>query len=443
MTATYRELTEWSSAYADAGWERKHFFPHRFYCVPKCGPDGYLLAQRMCGGRDPKRMWQITLFATGAALSGLPQELFFDRDIIWHEQHFNRPGQVATADLYGDGTTLYSMAHHSDLVQRISRRRELKTRVEKTFKGWHRLLLNCVANFALAQGYQRIRIPLSAFAMRNTDPKRFVHRELFERVYDRAVLHQFRASRAGEWWNIELKDNPNVIIEAQRASEAIDNSKTICIYHDIERGLGHRADSEIAREAEREGPTALRQMLAAEARAGVHATYNVVGSIFQEVRNQIASGGHGIAFHSYNHGRIRQLGACRQIDYRLKGYRPPRSQLTVDCSDRRLCRHNFEWLASSAPTLGFDEPRLHNHLVKIPTHIDDFRLYRDQMPFDQWRERVLSLVDHHDFISIGLHDCYARFWLDSYDHLLEQLQGRGRLATFDTVAAELYLAAAA
>ncbi|HEY3999886.1 MAG TPA: hypothetical protein VGO93_13515, partial [Candidatus Xenobia bacterium] len=41
----------------------RHFFAHRFYCLPKCGPDGYKLALRMCGPCDVEELWEVVLYA--------------------------------------------------------------------------------------------------------------------------------------------------------------------------------------------------------------------------------------------------------------------------------------------------------------------------------------------------------------------------------------------
>jgi len=444
MVSNFRELPQWDSSFAAFGWKRKYFFPHRFYSLPKCGPDGFGLAYQMCGARNLDHIWQLSLFAIGDSLAGLPSDLFFDRDVIWHQQHFERPGQVATADLHGDGSTLYSMAHQSDLVQRISRRRELKTKVEKRFRGWHRVLLNSIANFALAQGYRRLRVPTSRNAMLHTDPHRAVRPELFERVYDRAVLHHFKATQEGRWWNIDLEENRRTIIPAGVSSEVITNRKTLCLFHDIERGAGHRlVNPFLARVADREAPIALKTMLAIEKRTGVKATYNVVGTLLPEVREQVLRDGHSLAFHSYNHGRIRQLARCRRADYRLKGYRPPRSILTSECTDQRLCWHNFEWLASSKESLGIGEPILGGRLVKIPVRLDDYSLYQRTRTFDQWRDRARELIQTNDLVAIGLHDCYAPHWLPHYEALLEEFQSLASLRTLDSVAADLYLAGAA
>src|SRR5262249_3317646 len=66
----------------------RHFFPHRFYYLPKCGPDGFKLAQRMCGTTDPFGCWEIVLYADSSMLGEFPAELFFDDDLIWHQQQF-------------------------------------------------------------------------------------------------------------------------------------------------------------------------------------------------------------------------------------------------------------------------------------------------------------------------------------------------------------------
>ena len=232
MQTTSRGLAQWTPEFARAGIKQRHFFPHRFYCLPKCGPDGYRLARGMCRARDPAQLWQIVLFAADSVVAEFPTELFFDDDVMWHQQHINRPGQIASVTVAIVHETLYSMAHQSDLVQRISRRRELKTRIEKVFNGWHRLLLNALANFAIAKGCRQLKIPTSALAMRYTDRRRTVRPELFERVYDRAVNHQFRAIQADGWWTIDLSVNRDAVITAIPQIEKIRSPKTICLFHD-------------------------------------------------------------------------------------------------------------------------------------------------------------------------------------------------------------------
>ena len=425
-----------------AGYPARHFFPHTIRCLPKPGPDGFKLGRRMAGARDPGQLWQIVIHATRPAIDEFPEDLFFDPDLLWHQQHLNRVGQVASADLAALGNVLYTMVHQSDLVQRISRRRAYKTRVENAFQGWHHLLLNAIANVAAEHGFREIRVPTSRLAMEHTDPTRPVQPELFERVYDRAVHRHFRATETDRWWRIDVAANRAAIVEPERREEPHEPGKTVCVTHDIERGLGHRSvDPEFARRADAEAPAALDRMLAAEREAGVRATYNVVGSLFPEVRERIEGAGHALAFHSYDHDLERdQLGRCRQVDYRIKGYRAPQSRLTGELRNGPLCWHNFEWLGSSASSLGFSVPKLERGLVKIPILFDDFEMHRRGERFVDWRTRAIAAVRERDFVAFGLHDCYAGHWLDEYRGFLDEIRAMAGLRTLDEVAGDLFVA---
>ena len=425
------------------GYNSSLFFSHRVRWLPKCGPDGLKLASRMCGVLEPGLVWQIVLYATSPAIDEFPPEIFFDSDIAWHQQHFNRTGQVASVNLAARDNTLFTMAHQSDLVQRISRKRQLKTRVEKVFKGWNHLLLNAVGCFASECGFAEIRVPTSRFAMKHTDGARTVKPELFERVYDRSVHARFGVTETGDWWSICVAKNRTAIIPLRRKQGRFDRGKTVCVCHDIERGQGHRdIDPEFAQRAEAESPAALDRMLATERRAGIRATYSVVGSFIDEVRGKIEKDGHCLAFHSYDHDRSReQLGACRKVDYRIKGYRAPQSVLNDELRGDRLTWHNFEWLASSASSFGFDIPRLKNRLVKIPILLDDFSLHTGQLTYAEWRRRALDAIQNRDFVALGLHDCYAGHWVEHYERLLEDIKALAQPRTLDEVAADLYVAA--
>jgi len=445
MAAKFHELPQWQPEFAAAGYERKHFFPHRFCFLPKCGPDGYKLARRMLGrGLELNNFWQVVLFVTDPALERIPGELFRDDDLMWHRQQFNLRGQVATAALYIDGKTVYTKAHHSDLVQRISRHREAKTRVEKVLKGWHRLILNCIANFGCEHDLDRFSVATAASSMRLSDRERKSRPELFERVYDRAVNHQFKARLDADWWTAEIADNRDAVMKPQISFERIESNKTICLCHDIERGIGHQnTDPDWASVAQSEAPAALDKMLAVERAAGVRATYSVLGSLLGEVRHLIEKDGHCVAFHSFDHGTEQQLEACRRVDYRIKGYRPPNSVISSELRDSELCWYNFEWLASGSSSLGFHQPRLQNRLVKIPISFDDFDLYRRLKTFEEWRRMALDKMQRYNFVAFSLHDCYARYWLPHYEDFLREVRAIGNLRTLDEVAGDLFLAAAA
>jgi hypothetical protein len=448
--ARYREITADRRAEALArGYKERHFFAHRFRYLPKCGPDGFKLAQWMCGTSSPNACWEIVLHASPALVDEFPADIFFDDDILWHQQHFGRLGQVAAVDLAIEGDALYTMAHQSDLVQRISRRRDLSTRVEKRFHGWHHMLLNAIANFAIERGIRRIHSPTSSFAMRHTDRKRTVQPELFERIYDRDIQARFPAERIGDqWWAIDVEAIAGKVVMAEPGVEPLGQEKTVCICHDVERGIGHLdVDPSFAAVADEQGDGHLDAMLALERAAKVRASYNVVGALFDEVRPRIARDGHCLAFHSYDHSperpgeRQRQLFQCRCVDYRIKGYRIPRSRPTAELTDENLCLHNFEWIASAPKSIGVLEPILRDRIVRIPIHYDDFELWRG-LAYGAWEKVLIDMVDQYRFTIFGLHDCYAQYWLPRYGELLEKLKSRAALRTLDEVAFDAILGAA-
>lgn len=422
------------------GHKLRRFFPHRLFVLPKCGPDGYRVAQAMWGLEDLEAHWQLLLYADPGLIRDFPTRLFFDDDLIWHQQHFGRPGQVATASLVIDGGVVHTLTHHADLVQRIGRFRDHKTQIEKRLRGWPWMLLNGVLTFALERGLSTVRVPASGLAMRHTDTARTVQHYLFERVYDRTVLDFPGAARRGEWWEIDVGEAAAAVVRPVAGSEQLVEEKTVCVFHDLERGLGHRGwDDELVRRADAEARSRLEAMLAIESDAEVGVTYNVVGEILDQVRDEIESAGHALAFHSFDHGDGPQLQHCREVDYRLKGYRPPRSLLTDELTHERLAFHNFEWLALS----GTSSPEMRGRLVRLPVTLDDFSLYTGAQSYDEWEREVLDHVEREPYTAVGLHDCYAHLWLPHYPSLLAKLRALASPRTFDQVSAEVVIGAAA
>lgn len=423
----------------------------------------------MTGQSDPNQLWEVILYAHEAVLQEFPRELFFDDEIVWHQQQLGKTGQIATANLIVQGDRLYSNNHLSDIVQRISRRRRFKTRIENRFNGWPYLLLNSILNFALENNLRRVYIPTADFVLSHADPARKVQRELFDRVYDAAVNRHYQAAREKDWWIIDVSENRAGMIIPEIKTEALDTGKTICIYHDTERGLGHAGiDQTLAKFADKMAPQYLQEMLNIEARVGVKVTYNVVGQFLDEVRQDIEAGGHGLAFHSFNHkvppfwafvnrhpglmkparhfianspfrNMGRQLSPCRGIDYRLKGYRAPQSVLTDELSDTNLCFHNFEWFGCWMPPSKARIPALENRIAKIPLPFDDWALYRGKMTYGQWEQKAIQTIRDQEFTAIGLHDCYAQYWIENYEHFLRKISGLGTLKKIDTVANRLFL----
>ncbi len=445
------------------GYRGRHFFPHRVYYIPKCGPDGYKLAQRMFGETNPNNHWEIILYAASAVADEFPVDLFYDDDLVWHQQQFGLPGQVATANMVIQDQNLYSMVHVSDLVQRISRRREYKSRIENRFKGWPYMLLNSIMNFAIENGVRTVHTPPADFALRHTDPNRDVRRALSDRVYDTAPNAVFRPARRGQWWVIDVAANRNRVVAPETRRETVEYEKTICLCHDIERGFGHLdVDPDFAKHASRASPRNLQEMLRHEQEAGVIGTYSVVGNILNDVRHPIEDAGHCVAFHSYDHavggdvlqptyadpniatiapdhGAVDQLARCRRVDYRIKGYRPPRSRITPELSEENLCWHNFEWLASSALSLGRVSPDMERRIVKIPIAFDDFDLHRRAVGYSDWEKTALDMIARNDFLAFSLHDCYADHWLPHYRRFLEKATRLGEFRTLDEVASSVLL----
>jgi hypothetical protein len=396
----------------------------------------------MCGTREPAQLREILLFATGAALDEFPPELFFDDDLVWHQQQFGLPGHIASASLVLDGNRLYVTTLVSDIVQRISRRREYKTRLEKLFKGWPLMLWNAILARAAEMGIRSVYAAGSELVLTNTDRSRNPKPALYQYIYDRPPA-MFGAAREGSWWAIDVSRALERVVVPEKLEGAVpDRERTICVCHDIEYGRGHTVvDRLFAREAEAGSPPLVDRMLAIEQDMGVTATYHVVGCLVPDLRGKIEGGGHCLAFHSYDHGpRLDQLRRCRRVDYRLKGYRVPQSMLTSELTDANLSFHNFEWLGNSAKAFGFTHPLMENGVVKIPILFDDFPLYRAKMPFAEWESRALERIGESRFVAFGLHDCYAQFWLPGYRGFLDQVKTLGTLRTLDQVAAAVTLA---
>jgi hypothetical protein len=427
--------------FVSKGFRPRDFFPHSLRFLPKAGPDGYKLAQRMVADLDADELWEVVLYADEAMLAEFPEDVFFDDDLVWHRQQFGLPGQIATANVVLRGDTLWSMVHVSDLVQRIGRRRDLKTRIENRFGGWHAMLLNGVLSFAAQHGAARVRLPRAGLAMRHTDPKRTVQSELFERIYDRDPARLYAVEADEEWWTFDVEPNRSRLVEPSREGTPVDSARLVCVCHDLERDLGHDGDERLP---EQDWRRTLTRMLDVERTLGVRVTYNVVGTLLHEVREQIASGGHCLAFHSFDHriDDLDQLSACRRIDYRLKGYRPPQSVITEELTDERLLFHNFEWLASSERSLGRSSPELDRRLVRVPVAFDDYALYRSGTPFGDWEAEAVRAIASRDVVVFGLHDCYAYLWLDRYEAFLERVLALAQTRTVDELAAEVTLAAA-
>jgi len=439
-----------------------------------------------------------------------PEELFFDNDIIWHQEHFGKPGQIASANLIIDGDKLYSLDRISDIVQRIYLRKEYRTRINSCFRHWHHMLLNSILNFAVERNLTCVYSPSADFLIKkfyNGGVKPKVDRRLFDRIYDRDVKMHFDVEQKDGMWLIDVKKNYHkLIIPEKRDTIVKDDKKTICIFHDIEKGLGNiGVDPGFAKSGDNDAATTLKKILRIEKEVNVITTYNVVGSILIEVRKSIEKDGHCIAFHSYNHQIsrqpvtnymcdesailtlisklgykvtycinvirkllslnpvgykpvstvyrkvinkmrqklslppiINQLAECRNVDWRIKGYRHYQPQKISAVSDYDLCYYNFEWIAIDEK-LPEAKPTLQNRVVKIPVFCDDYEINKHHLSYEGWEKKIVERIKQSDFTAISLPDYNANYWLSHYSNFLEKVRSLGQLKTFEEVADQVFL----
>jgi len=395
------------------------------------------------GGPAPT-YWTIVLHAEGRARAGFPDELFFDDDLIWHRQHYGRSGHVAYATLAARGDRLTVLNLVSDLVQRQQRAPAFRSRIQNRFGGWPHLLANAILCFAIQRGFRVLNLPRAALVLRHTDPARAPKPALFQRVYDAAIRDHFDVTARGDWWRLDVAGNRDRAVPPRRETASAPAGRRIAIVHDTERGLGHRdRDPAFAARIDRPSARHLDRMLKLERTARWPATYSIVGLLFDAVAPRIQAEGHALCFHSYDHGSAAdQLRPCREIDFRTRGYRPPRSILTPEMAPARLRRFGFYWLASGARSLGLAAPAVRDQVAQIPILFDDFPLHTGRRTYAQWRDAALAAVARHPIAVFGLHDCYAGHWIADYPRLLDDLAGLGAPRTLDQIADGLFLQAA-
>jgi len=234
LVKTYRIFTEdRKEEFFDKGYRHRYFFPHEIYYLPKCASEGFFFANRMCNISNPNSLWELILYAWGDIIDEFPEELFFDSDIIWHQEHFGKPGQIASANLIIDGDKLYSLDRISDIVQRIYLRKEYRTRINSCFRYWHNMLLNSILNFAVEKNLTYIYSPSADFLIKkfyNGGVKPKVDRRLFDKIYDQDVKMHFAVDQKDGMWVIDVRKNKSkLIIPEKRETIVKDDTKTICI----------------------------------------------------------------------------------------------------------------------------------------------------------------------------------------------------------------------
>lgn len=416
------------------GFAARKVFPHRADVIRKHYPDTLLQFERRGMAQSElraSRLCQLNLYSDH--LAGLPDQLFTDTALNWHNQQLGEKGLIAAAGLAIQDSALMVTLMQSDLCQQLFRHAEFKlscrTVVEKRFTYWYRLLFNAILDFAMENGITAVYSPTAEWIQGAT--KRLVQPELFQRIYNTPgrfyIGHRVTRQRA-EYWEIPMRENADRVVRLTPASVPPPPAgRRICIFHDTEENV----DTAIPAEECRRNLTA---MLSIEKEFGCCTTYTVLGNLLRRSRDEIrAAGPHCLAFHSYDHdlSAANQLERCRTVDLQVKGYRTPRSVITPELSDDRLSYYNFEWLASSGRSLGHSAITLENGIVKIPISTDDYSIATGRIDFPEWRRRLLDSAADSSLLAFGLHDCYAGCWLDAYPSLLESLAALGTFVTAD------------
>jgi len=425
------------AAFAGKGLAPREVFNHRVVALPKAYPDSQLLLERRGVPRqtvESGKFWQLNLYTTD--FYGLPDSLFTDPEVNWHRQQIGLKGLIAAAGLWLHDSSATITVLQSDLCQQLYRdseiKRSCKTKVETHFRYWYFMLMNAVLNFCLDRGVSVLYCPTGGQVIANTRKK--IAPDLFLRIYD-LPGSRYRCSKLlvgeAEYWEIPLQANADRIARLMPSDAfAVEAAHTprICLFHDIEENV----DTPISAAECQEN---LRRILQIESNCGLDGTYSVLGNIFKQKRDVILASNarHSLGFHSFDH-RFEagdQLRQCRTMDLRVRGYRPPRSQITAELTEYNLTFLNFEWLASSSGSLGQAACHLQNGIVKIPIHFDDYPLYKGTLGYSEWESKVLHLASRHPVFGLGLHDCYAGFWLEHYPQLLEKLAAIGRFVGAD------------
>ena len=436
------------ASFEKLGIPHRHTFSHCAVIIPKAYPDSRLVLERRgASGRMMKAgtFYQLNLYTSD--FGQLPDALFTDPDINWHNQQFGQKGLIAAAGVWVRDSRATITLIQSDVCQQLYRHEELrrscKTRVEIRFKYWYRFLLNAVLDACLDADIATLYSPTGRQIISHI--RKCIKPDLFMRIYD-SPKHAYQCRRIldgeTEYWEIPIKPNTPRIARLRTAKCGVpseDERRKICIFHDIEENV----DTAISAIECRNN---LERILRIEKEFGIRATYCILGRLFHRTRNLVIDYNprHAIGFHSMDHdlANQNQLAQCREVDLRVRGYRPPQSRITNELSYENLAYHNFEWLASSSYSFGHDDCVLQNGIVKIPIHDDDYSLFTGRKDYVQWESELLDRARLYPLFGFGLHECYAGKWLDYYPDLLAKLALLGKFVTADEVCDEMYLQAA-
>jgi hypothetical protein len=430
-------------AFLRAGFARRHAFSHEVAVVPKRYPDALLhLRQHNVPLSTIVHgvFKQINVYATN--ISKYPEELFRDLNVNWHGQQCSRLGLIAAAGLFLPNHHIAIITTmQSDVCQQLYRHPSLKssckTQIDKWFERWYRLLLNAVVDFCNDHSIGRLYVPTSGTVLQRVP--RAVSPALFVRIYDDPSLwlQCTRRSLFGtEYWEIPIDANQGIFVPLEPTSgDSRKPIRGVCIFHDVEANVDTLVSPSDCLHW-------LNAMLDIETQMGLSLTYSVLGKLLPALRPLFQKHGiRSLALHSFDHqiGSLNQIRQVRRIDGKIHGYRPPQSKITPELTDFNLSFYNFEWLLSSAGSIGLTEPQLQNYIVKIPVHMDDYPLQTGRYSINEWIGRLRSLLDSNiSLVTIGTHDCYARQWLEYYPQVLRECIAKGPIWNCDDIADTVY-----
>lgn len=220
-----------------------------------------------------------------------------------------------------------------------------------------------------------------------------------------------------------------------------ENVGYLTIFHDYERdyagkGLKNASDKGVNR------------ILDIEEKYKIKATYNIVGKLVNDVPEviaRIASGGHEIASHSYNHSIMTTLSEneiildiertkelFKSIGIELKGFRSPQSRWNFMQMDV-LLDHGINWSAECDKTK-FPyvlKQRTGRFLVRMPITMDDWGYQSEKVEPEVMLEMLVDAVNKiaHKKVygAIGFHPCVQGLddrRLDVFERFMNEISQR-------------------
>ncbi len=436
----YRVITaDRREEFVGKGHKQRHFFPHTLHFLPKAGPGALRLSVSMCGKRDPNAQWEILLHGVSPQIDDFPRDLFFDNDIVWHKRQYGMPGHIAFAFLVVDGDRMFGINYVSDLVQRIARRREAKTRIEKIFDGWIYMLLNGVLGFAAEMEARTFYSPSAELVMENS---RRAGPELFQRVYDRTLLKLFEARREGAWWAIDVRQALRRVVIPVTCVENRPSVSTVCLTYEVTA----LARDEPSWPGDPPGGFELSSLEIAthlERKMGLPGTYVAPRDLFADVKKLVATERACLAFGasetgSSDRGQLqRELERCRRVSSRTKGYRLPDGRLPGASEAFDLCFHKFDWVLVDHLKARKQTPHLEAGMVRIPNVITDHDL--QPASCDPWVERALKAIRPGHPVTFSLGWNWWSLADERRQNILERIVSTSELKTCDQLADEWVL----